>query len=103
MFFGPVDPLLVLAAMEIDPRFAEAVHCSVEADHGHREPATCEPYATPMRIIHAFLLALGVLAATARHRGNAAGERIFASAAVFWLAGALATLGLVAESDIFSS
>jgi hypothetical protein len=32
----------------------------------------------------------------------AAGERMFRAKAVFWLAGALATLGLAAESDIFS-
>ncbi len=96
MFFGPVYPLLVLAAMKIDHRFADAVHCAVEADHGHGDPASCEPYAGPMRLIHALLLALGVLAVAA------AGERIFASAAVFWLAGALATVSLAAEADIFS-
>jgi hypothetical protein len=96
MFFGPVYPVLVLAAMKIDHRFAAAVHCNVEADRGHGDPATCEPYATPMRIIHGFLLALGVLAIAA------AGEQMFCAKAVFWLAGALATLGLAAESDIFS-
>jgi hypothetical protein len=96
MFFGPVYPLLVLAAMRIDPRFAAAVHCNVEADRNHDDPATCEPYATPMRIIHALLLALGVLAIAA------AGERMYRSKAVFWLAGGLATIALVAEADIFS-
>jgi hypothetical protein len=96
MFFGPVYPLMVLAAMKIDHRFAAAVHCAVEADHGHGDPASCEPYATPMRLIHALLLALGVLAVAA------AGERMFASTAVFWLAGGLATVALAAEADMFS-
>jgi hypothetical protein len=96
MFFGPVYPLLVLAAMKIDHRFADAVHCAVEADHGHGDPASCEPYAAPMHIIHALLLALGVLAVAA------AGARMFGSTAVFWLAGSLATIGLAAEADMFS-
>ncbi|HEY6254830.1 MAG TPA: hypothetical protein VIY51_03465 [Xanthobacteraceae bacterium] len=96
MFFAPVYPLVVLAAMKVDPRFAEAVACSVEADRGHRDEATCEPYATPMRIIHALLLALGIVAVAG------AGRQIFGSRAVFWLAGALATLALAAEADIFS-
>jgi hypothetical protein len=96
MFFGPVYPVLVLAAMKVDHRFAAAVHCSVEADRAHQDQATCEPYATPMRIIHAFLLALGVLAIAA------AAEQMFRAERVFWLAGVLATLGLVAESDVFS-
>jgi hypothetical protein len=96
MFFGPVYPLLVLAAMKIDHRFADAVHCAVEADHGHGDPASCEPYAAPMRIIHALLLALGVLAVAA------AGAKMFGSTAVFWLAGSLATVSLAAEADMFS-
>jgi hypothetical protein len=96
MFFGPVYPLLVLAAMDTDPRFAAAVRCNVEADRNHGDTATCEPYATPMRIIHALLLALGVLAIAA------AGEQMCRSKAVFWLAGGLATIALVAEADIFS-
>jgi len=66
MFFGPVYPLLVLAAMRIEPRFAAAVRCNVEADRNHDDSAKCEPYATPMRIIHALLLALGVLAIAPR-------------------------------------
>ena len=96
MFFGPVYPLLVLAAMQIDSRFAAAVRCNVEADRNHDGQAKCEPYATPMRIIHALLLALGVLAIAA------AGEQMYRSKAVFWLAGGLATIALVAEADIFS-
>src|SRR5882757_6646813 len=37
MFFVPLYPTLVLAAMKIDSRFAEAVTCSVESDEGHRD------------------------------------------------------------------
>src|SRR3954452_3373924 len=36
-FFGPVYPALVVAAMKIDPRFARAVDCSVEANHNARD------------------------------------------------------------------
>ena len=96
MFFAPVYPLLVLAAMKIDPRFAEAVKCSVEANQGHGDDATCEPYARPMHIIHAALLALGILAVAV------AGEVMFGSRTVFWLAGPFATIGLAAEAEIFS-
>jgi 4-amino-4-deoxy-L-arabinose transferase-like glycosyltransferase len=96
MFFGPVYPVLVLAAMKVDPRFAAAVQCSVEAINEHRDEATCESYAAPILIIHAVLLALGVLAIAG------AGELIFKSRAIFWLAGALATASLAAEADIFS-
>ena len=96
MFFVPGYPLLVLAAMKIDPRFAAAVTCSIEANNGHHDLSTCEPYATPVRIIHALLLALGVLAIAA------AGEIIVGSKAAFWLAGALATASLAAEAEIFS-
>jgi hypothetical protein len=96
MFFGPVYPSLVLAAMKIDRRFAAAVRCSVEAINEHRDEATCDPYAGPMRVIHALLLALGVLAIAF------AGELIFKTRAIFWLAGALATVSLAAEADIFS-
>jgi 4-amino-4-deoxy-L-arabinose transferase-like glycosyltransferase len=96
MFFGPVYPSLVLVAMRVDRRFAQAVECSVEAINEHRDEATCEPYAVPMRIIHALLLTLGVFAIAL------AGELIFKARAVFWLAGALATISLAAEADIFS-
>ena len=56
----------------------------------------CEVYATPIHIIHALLLALGVLAIAL------SGELIFGSARVFWLAGVLATGSLSAEADLFS-
>src|SRR3981081_3982916 len=62
MFFGPVYPSLVLVAMRVDRRFAQAVEGSVEAINEHRDEATCEPDAVPMRIIHALLLTLGVFA-----------------------------------------
>src|SRR5215471_10119285 len=96
MFFVPGYPLLVLATMKMDSRFAKAVGCSVEANHNKRDVAECEVYATPIHIIHAFLLALGVLAVAL------SGELIFGSARVFWLAGILATGGLAAEADLFS-
>src|SRR5262245_6020685 len=56
MFFGPAFPTLVLAAMKLDGRFAEAVRCSVEANRGRRDEATCEAYSFPMRLINACLL-----------------------------------------------
>ena len=96
MFFGPVYPVLVMAAMRIDSRFAEAVRCAVEADRKHRDDDTCEPYARPVRILHALLLALGVLAIAG------AGQHLFASRAVFWLSGVLATAALAVEAPIFS-
>ena len=96
MFFAPGYPLLVLAAMRLDPRFAAAVKCSIEANNGHRDKSTCEVYATPMRIIHALLLALGVLAVAV------AAEIIAGNRLVFWLAGTLAIASLAAEAVIFS-
>src|SRR5262249_46538745 len=33
-FFGPAYPWLIVVAMKLDPRFARAVDCVVEADHG---------------------------------------------------------------------
>ena len=61
-----------------------------------REGAECEVYARPMHIMHAALLALGVLAIAA------AAEIIFTGSAVFWLAGILATAALVPEAELFS-
>src|SRR5712691_12074881 len=96
MFFVPGYPLLVLAAMKMDSRFAKAVECSVEANHNKGNAAECEVYATPIHIIHAFLLALGVVAVAL------SGELIFGSARVFWLAGVLAAGSLSAKADLFS-
>jgi hypothetical protein len=95
-FFGPVYPWLIVAAIKADPRFANAVDCSIEAVHKTRDAAECEVYARPMHIIHAVLLAAGVLAIAL------AAEAIFASGLVFWLAGILATIALVADADLFS-
>src|SRR5215203_2099884 len=95
-FFGPVYPALVVAAMKADPRFARAVDCSVEANQEVRDDAQCEAYALPMYIIHAALLAIGVLAIAL------AAEMIFASSITFWLAGGLATVALLADADLFS-
>jgi 4-amino-4-deoxy-L-arabinose transferase-like glycosyltransferase len=61
-----------------------------------KEASGCEPYATPVRIIHAALLALGVVAIAL------GGNVMFGGTGVFWIAGALATAGLAAEADIFS-
>ena len=95
-FFGPIYPALVVAAMKIDSRFARAVDCSVEANHKARDGAECEVNALPMHVIHAALLAIGVLAIAL------AAGMIFAGMITFWLAGALATLALLADSDLFS-
>jgi hypothetical protein len=96
MFFVPGYPLLVLAVMKAEPRFGEAVRCSVEANHGLRDEATCEDYALPMHLVHALLLAIAVLA-FAR-----AAELIFGGARVFWLAGTLATGSFAAHSALLS-
>jgi 4-amino-4-deoxy-L-arabinose transferase-like glycosyltransferase len=96
MFFVPGYPLVVLAAMKLDARFAKAAECTVIAVSQQKEGSGCEPYATPVRVIHAALLALGVIAIAF------AGGLIFASTRVFWIAGALTTTALVAEAEIFS-
>jgi 4-amino-4-deoxy-L-arabinose transferase-like glycosyltransferase len=94
MFFVPGYPLVVLAAMKLDARFAKAVECIVI--NQEKEATGCEPYEIPIRIIHAALLALGVVAIAL------AGSLIFPSMRVFWIAGALATAALAIEADIFS-
>ena len=96
MFFAPLYPWLVVAATEIDPRFARAADCIVEADQGAHSDTECELYARPVHLIHALLLALGVLAIAA------AGEAVFARRGVFWLGGVLATAALLTEADLFS-
>src|SRR5215470_1050903 len=96
MFFVPGYPLVVLAAMKLDPRFAKAAECSVTAVNEQREATDCEPYETSIRIIHAALLALGVVAIAL------AGSLIFGRAQVFLIAGALTTAALAVEADIFS-
>ena len=96
MFFVPLYPALVLAAMKIDRRFAAAAACSVESIQGHRDEATCDIYARPLLIIHALLLALGVLAIAI------ASELMFGRKSLFWLAGVFATASLATESEILS-
>src|SRR5690349_15337250 len=48
MFFGPVFPVMVLAVMTLDSRFAEAVKCSVDSNRGHRDESVCEAYELPI-------------------------------------------------------
>jgi hypothetical protein len=96
MFLAPVYPWLVVAATKLDGRFAQAVDCSVEADHRARDSAECEAYARPMHLMHAAFLALGVVTIAF------AAESIFGSRAIFWLAGGLATLALLPDADLFS-
>src|SRR5262245_48615667 len=96
MFFAPGYPLLVLAVMKLDSRFAKAVECSVDAVNHQKDTRLCDAYATPVRVIHAGLLALGVVAIAL------CGSLIFASTRVFWIAGVLATASLAAEAFIFS-
>jgi len=96
MFFGPLYPWLIAGVTRLDTRFAKAVDCSVEANHKVRDGAECEVYARPMHLLHAALLALGVLAIAL------AAEIMFASAMVFWLAGMLATVALLPDADLFS-
>ncbi|MDP2297402.1 MAG: hypothetical protein Q8M24_18320 [Pseudolabrys sp.] len=96
MFIAPLYPLLVLAAMKVDPRFAAAARCSVEANHDRRDRATCETYTRPIHLIHALLLTLAVLA-IAR-----SAELIFPGSATFWLAGVFATIGLQPLDELFS-
>jgi 4-amino-4-deoxy-L-arabinose transferase-like glycosyltransferase len=66
------------------------------ANRDDTESVECEDYATPIHILHAFLLALGVLAIAQ------SGALIFGSPRVFWLADVLATESLSAEADLFS-
>ena len=96
MFFGPLYPWLIVGVAKFDARFAKSVDCGVEANHGARSDTECDVYVEPMLVIHALLLALGVLAIA-----RAAGV-MFASRTVFWLAGLLATGALLAEADLFS-
>ena len=93
MFFVPGYPLLILALMKADTRFGEAVRCSVEGNHRLRDETTCEDYALPIHLAHAFLLAVAVLAFAL------AAELIFGGARVFWLAGMLATASFAGEKD----
>jgi hypothetical protein len=96
MFFGPVYPLMVAAVTKADARFARAVECAVESNHGKRAGETCDIYARSIHVLHALLLALGVLATAF------AAELIFGRPLLFYLSGALATVALLPEADLFS-
>ena len=96
MFFGPVYPALVATVMKLDPRFADAVRCSVQADHDHRAIATCDPYDLPMRLLNALLLAIAVVAVAS------AAELIFPRRSIFLLTGACLLVATAFESTIFS-
>src|ERR1700730_2508643 len=96
MFFGPVYPALVAAAMKLDPRFAAAVRCSVEANRGHRDITTCDPYDLPMRLLNALLLGIAVVAIAA------AAELMFRRRAMFLLAGLCVLAALACEASAFS-
>jgi hypothetical protein len=97
MFFVPVFPAMILAVMKVDQRFAEAVHCSVDSNRGHRDESACEAYETPIRVLNAALLAIGVAAV------GFAAELIFRRAQwIFLVTGLFATAALASEAHIFS-
>jgi hypothetical protein len=83
MTFGPIYPRIVLAAMQMDSRFAEAVRCSVESSRGYRDVTSCETYATPIHVAHSVLLTLAILAIAY------AAEIMFIHQGMFWLSGDL--------------
>jgi hypothetical protein len=97
MFFGPVFPAMILAVMNLDQRFAEAVRCSVDSNRGHRDESTCEAYETPIRILSAALLAIAVAVV------GFAAELIFRRTQwIFLFVGLFATAALASEAHIFS-
>jgi hypothetical protein len=97
MFFGPVFPAIVHAAMKLDSRFAEAVRCSVDSDRGHRDESTCEPYELPVRILNVVLLVIGAAAV-----GLAAELMFQRTPWMFAFADLLTTAALASEGQIFS-
>ena len=96
MFFAPLYPWLISVAMKIDARFAAAVRCTIEANERGRGLSRCEIYAWPMLLIHALLLAIGVLAI-----GRSA-ELILGDPRAFYVAGALATAAVASEAELLS-
>lgn len=96
MFFMPVYPALVAAAMAIDPRFDRAVECHVLAQREKRDLTGCEFYARPIHILHAALQTLAVVAIALT------AFVIFGGTSGALLAGGLAMLALVAKADLFS-
>src|SRR5438128_10431884 len=85
MFFVPGYPLLVLAVMKSDARFAKAVECSVTAVSRETDTSVCDAYETHVRVVHAALLALGVVAIAL------SGCLILAGIRDVWIVVALAT------------
>jgi 4-amino-4-deoxy-L-arabinose transferase-like glycosyltransferase len=96
MFFGPVYPALVALVMKLDPRFAAAARCSVAANHGHRDIATCDPYDMPMRLLNALLLAIAVVAVAAT------AELILRQRAMFLATDLCVLVALAFEASAFS-
>ena len=95
-FFAPVYPAVIATLMKLDSRFARAVDCSVESNAGSRLGSECEVYARPALLANALFLTLGVLAVAL------AAELMLGLCVAFWLAGALTTAALLAETDLFS-
>ena len=96
MFFAPLYPVLIAAAMKVDARFARAVACTVEADHKKHALEICEIYPWPMHVIHVLFLTLGILAIAL------SGEMIFSSLRVFYVGGILAAAAVALEAELFS-
>ena len=97
MFFGPVFPAMALATMKFDPRFAEAVRCSVDSNRGHRDESACEAYEVPIRLLNSVLLAIGAAVI-----GLAAGLIFRRTPWTFVFSVLLATAALANEAHIFS-
>jgi len=96
MFFGPVYPMLVYAAMHLDPRFGAAVRCSVAADRDDRDDPTCDRYELPMRLLNAVMLAIALVAIAST------AELLFPSGLTFLLSAAAALVAVASEAAIFS-
>ena len=96
MFFGPVYPMLVYAAMQLDPRFGAAVRCSVAADRDDRDDPTCDRYELPIRLLNAFMLAIAVIVIAST------GELLFPGGPTFLLSAAAALVAVACEAAIFS-
>jgi hypothetical protein len=95
MFFSPLYPWLIVGAMKVDPRFARAVDCTIEANEKKRDLSTCEIYPWPMHLLHALLLTVAVLAMA--YAGAA-----IVSRRLFYPIAMVATLGVAAEAELFS-
>jgi len=95
MFFSPLYPWLLAAAMKLDPRFGRAIDCTIEANEKKRDLSTCEIYPWPMHLLHALFLTAAVLAI-------AYAAEIIVSPRLFYPAAILATLAFAAEAELFS-